>query len=72
MTLDITMPVMDGLQALKELKKINPKVKAVMISAMGQESMVREAVLSGVNSFIVKPFKQEHVISVLNKVKNSL
>lgn len=68
-TLDITMPVMDGIQALKALKKINPDVKVIVISALGQESLVKEAVLNGVTSFIIKPFKKDHVVSVLNKVK---
>lgn len=67
-TLDITMPEMDGIQALKAIMQINPKANVIMMSAMGQEHMVKEAVISGAKSFIIKPFKEEHVISVLNKI----
>lgn len=67
-TMDITMPVMDGLQALKELKKINPNANVIMISAMGQENMVRDAVISGAKGFIVKPFKEEVILKAINRV----
>ena len=56
--LDITMPVMDGLTALKELRKRNPKAKAIMCSAMGQHAMVMDAIQSGAFDFIVKPFER--------------
>lgn len=65
-TLDITMPVMDGLSALKEIKKIDNNAKVVMISAMGQNGYVREAIKSGASNFIVKPFINEHVIKTLS------
>lgn len=67
-TLDITMPEMDGVEALKAILQYDPKAKVVMMSAMGQESIVREAILSGAKSFIVKPFKQEHVVETLTKI----
>lgn len=67
-TLDITMPDMDGIEVLKEIKKFDSKAKIVMITAMGQESMVRKSILSGAKSFIVKPFKEEQLIETLNKV----
>ncbi len=67
-TLDITMPEMDGLTALKEIMKLNPAANVIMISAMGQESMVREAVVSGAKGFIVKPFKEEIVASAFAKL----
>ncbi len=67
-TMDITMPDMTGIEALKEIMKLDPKAKVIMLSAMGQEAMVREAVLSGAVSFIVKPFKEEQLITTLNKV----
>lgn len=67
-TLDITMPEMDGIQTLKALRKMNPDVNVIMVSAMGQEPLVREAIMNGASTFIVKPFKEEHVISVLNKI----
>lgn len=67
-TMDITMPVMNGLEALKEIKAFDPEAKVVMFSAMGQESYIREAVMLGAKSFIVKPLKEEHVVKVLTKV----
>lgn len=67
-TLDITMPQMDGLQALDEMKAFDKDCKVVMVSAVGQESNVRKAVMKGAKSFIVKPFKEEHIIKVLNSV----
>lgn len=67
-TLDITMPEMTGLEALKEIIAFDPAAKVVMVSAMGQEQMVIEAIQNGAKSFIVKPFKEEHVIQTLNKI----
>ena len=67
-TMDITMPEMSGLDALKEITKIDPKSKVVMVSAMGQESMVREAIVSGAKGFIVKPFKEEGIIAAIKKL----
>ena len=67
-TMDITMPEMTGIEALKSIMKLDPKAKVVMVSAMGQEGMVREAIISGAKSFITKPFKNDHVIQTLNKV----
>lgn len=64
-TLDITMPEMDGITALKEIKKTDKNANVVIVSAMGQEGYVREAIISGAKSFIVKPFKEEHVVKVL-------
>ncbi|MGI6151971.1 MAG: response regulator [Christensenellales bacterium] len=68
-TMDITMPEMDGLASLKKILAINPAANVIMISAMGQESMVREAVLSGAKGFIVKPFKEDIIISALNNLQ---
>lgn len=65
-TMDITMPVMTGIEALKEIKKINQNVKVVMVSAMGQEVLIKEAVVNGAASFIVKPFKCEKLLEVLD------
>lgn len=67
-TMDITMPKMSGLEALKEIKKIDVNANVVMVSAMGQESIVKEAILGGAKTFIVKPFKEDHVIMTLNKI----
>ena len=67
-TMDITMPEMDGITALKELKKINPDVPVIMISAMGQQSMVVDAITAGALNFIVKPFKDEE--KIINMLKS--
>jgi two-component system chemotaxis response regulator CheY len=67
-TMDITMPEMDGLTSLKHILSRNPKANVVMVSAMGQESMVREAIVSGAKGFIVKPFKEDVIVSALMKI----
>ena len=65
--MDITMPEMDGLQAVKEIRKIDPQARIVMCSAMGQQSMVIEAIQSGAKDFVVKPFQPERVIEAITK-----
>jgi len=66
-TMDITMPEIDGIQAVKEIKKINSAATVVMCSAMGQQSMVIEAIQSGAKDFIVKPFQKERVLEAVQK-----
>lgn len=63
--MDITMPNLTGIEALKEIKKMSTTVKVIMVSAMGQESLIREAIINGANSFIIKPFNEEKLIEVL-------
>jgi len=67
-TMDITMPEMTGLEALKEIAKLDPQSKVVMVSAMGQEAMVRDAIVSGAKGFIVKPFKEDGIIAAIKKL----
>ncbi len=67
-TMDITMPEMGGIEALKAIRQHDPKARIIMVSAMGQEPMVMDAVVSGAKSFIVKPFKEELVVQTLNKI----
>ncbi|MEN6349067.1 MAG: response regulator [Syntrophomonas sp.] len=67
-TMDITMPEMDGIEAVRLLKKIDSQVKVIMISAMGQESMVRDAIVAGAQGFLVKPFKEEDVLRSLSRL----
>lgn len=67
-TMDITMPEMDGIEALKEIIKKDPEAKVVMCSAMGQQNMVLEAVNAGAKDFIVKPFQPNSVIEALSKL----
>lgn len=66
-TMDITMPDMDGIAALKEIKKIDKDAKVIMCSAMGQQAMVIEAIQAGANDFIVKPFQADRVIEAIQK-----
>lgn len=67
-TMDITMPEMSGIEALKAILANDPKAKIVIVSAMGQESFVKEAIVSGAKYFIVKPFKDDLVMETINKV----
>lgn len=69
-TLDITMPEMDGLEALEKIKDMAPEVKVVMVSAMGQEDTVKKSVMKGAEHFIVKPFEREDVHEKLDGVLN--
>ena len=66
--MDITMPEMDGLTALKEIRSQDPKAKIVMLTALGQESIVLEAIKSGAKDFVVKPFERDRVMSAINKL----
>jgi two-component system chemotaxis response regulator CheY len=66
-TMDITMPEMDGVTALKKIKEFDPKAKVIMCSAMGQQSMVMDAIQAGAIDFIVKPFDNDRVLESLNK-----
>lgn len=66
--MDITMPNRTGIEALAEIKKIDPMAKVVMCSAMGQEAMVVEAIKLGAIDFIVKPFKPDRLLQVVKKV----
>lgn len=67
-TMDITMPEMTGLDALKEIRKLDPNAKVIMVSALGQEAMVRDAVMAGAKGFIVKPYKEDTIVATLNKL----
>lgn len=67
-TMDITMPEKDGIQALKEIRQKDVNAKVIMCSAMGQQAMVIEAIQLGAKDFIVKPFNSERVKSALEKV----
>lgn len=66
-TMDITMPEMDGITALKEIKKIDGNAKVIMCSAMGQQAMVIDAIQAGAKDFIVKPFQADRVIEAIKK-----
>ena len=66
--MDITMPEMDGIQALKSIKAYDPNASIIMCSAMGQQAMVIESIQSGAKDFIVKPFQADRVIEAVQKV----
>ncbi len=66
--MDITMPDMDGIQAVQKIKEIDPNAKVIMCSAMGQQSMVIDAIKAGAQDFIVKPFKGDRVIEAVSKI----
>ena len=70
-TMDITMPDMDGIKAIKLIKEFDPNCKIVVISAMGQDAMVKEALKAGADNFLVKPFKPEAIVLTLNKLLDS-
>ncbi|MFC5530545.1 response regulator [Cohnella yongneupensis] len=68
-TMDITMPVMEGLEAVKEIRRLDPKANIVMCSAVGQKHLIIEAIQNGAKDFIVKPF---HSSRVLEAVHNAI
>ena len=67
-TMDITMPEMDGIEAVKQIKAVNPAAKVIMCSAMGQQSMVMDAIKAGANDCIVKPFQADRVLEAVKKI----
>lgn len=66
--MDITMPEMDGIQALKAIKGSDPSALVIMCSAMGQQAMVVEAIKNGAKDFIVKPFEKDKVLAAISKL----
>ncbi|MFT4416841.1 response regulator [Fredinandcohnia humi] len=67
-TMDITMPEMNGLEAVKEIKENDPQAKIIMCSAMGQQKMVVDAITAGAKDYLVKPFDESRVIEAVNRV----
>ena len=66
--MDITMPEMDGIEALRKIKEQDPSAVVVMCSAMGQQAMVIESIQAGAKDFIVKPFQPDRVLEAVKKV----
>lgn len=66
--MDITMPEMDGLTALKEIRAFDPQAKVAMVTALGQQQIVLEAVKSGAKDFLVKPCEGERVLQAVSKL----
>lgn len=67
-TMDVTMPKMDGITAIKKIMEIDPQAKIIVCSAMGQKALVIEALNAGARDFIVKPFQAERIINAVQKV----
>jgi two-component system chemotaxis response regulator CheY len=67
-TMDIVMPQMDGITALKEIVRFDPAARVVMVSALGQEALIAEAIESGASDFVVKPFQPSRVLKVAQSV----
>ncbi|MBO8137487.1 MAG: response regulator [Desulfotomaculum sp.] len=69
-TMDITMPEMDGIAAVKAIRAVDPNANIIICSAMGQQSMVMDAIQAGAKDFIVKPFQQDRILQAIERVLN--
>jgi two-component system, chemotaxis family, chemotaxis protein CheY len=67
--MDITMPNLNGVEALKQIRQIDPNSKVIMITALGYEDKIKECIINGAVKFIVKPFKRDEAIE---KIYNTL
>ena len=67
-TMDITMPVLDGMEALKMIKALSADTKVIMVTAAGQKSKMIDCIKLGADEFLTKPFDKEEIISVINKL----
>jgi two-component system, chemotaxis family, chemotaxis protein CheY len=70
-TMDITMPEMDGIGAVKKIMQIDPAAKIVMCSAMGQRELVLDAIFSGASDFVVKPIQKDRIIEAINNIMSA-
>jgi len=70
-TMDIVMPEMDGIDAVKAIREVDPEAKIIMVSAMGQQGMVIDAIQAGARDFIIKPFQPPRVLEALQRVAGS-
>lgn len=69
-TMDIIMPEMNGIDAVRKIMTVDSNAKIVMCSALGQQALVQEAMAAGAKDFLIKPFNPSRVVEVLNKVLN--
>ena len=67
-TMDIVMPEMGGIDAVREIRKLDPNAKILMCSAMGQQALVVEAIQAGAKDFVVKPFQPSRVLEAVQRV----
>ncbi|MCY9513916.1 response regulator [Paenibacillus apiarius] len=66
--LDITMPVMDGLAALRQIRQQDGQANVVMVSAMGQSHFIRESFCAGAKGFVIKPFQEQHLVETISNL----
>jgi len=71
-TLDITMPIMNGLTALKTIVELDPHANCIMVTAMGQQETVKEAILAGAKGYVVKPFREDVILGALQRVEEQV
>lgn len=67
-TLDITMPIMDGLEALTKIKEYDKNAKVIMVTAAGQQNKMVEAIKNGASEFVTKPFEKENILKIIDKM----
>lgn len=71
-TMDITMPILNGVEALKRIRAVDPDARVLMVSAMGQKNMVMQALREGAQGFLIKPFEKEKVLQAVAEVLGAL
>ena len=69
-TMDIVMPSPNGIESVKRIREFDPHAKIVMVTALGQETMVLEALKAGASDFVIKPFKADKIIKTVDKILN--
>ncbi len=67
-TMDVTMPILNGVEALKRIRAVDPDARVLMVSAMGQKNMVMQALREGAQGFLIKPFEKEKVLQAVAEV----
>jgi len=71
-TMDVTMPILNGVEALKRIRAVDPDARVLMVSAMGQKNMVMQALREGAQGFLIKPFEKEKVLQAVAEVLGAL